>query len=333
MANGDTLSPEQLIDLYRHLRRCRLTEERLIALYRQGKVVGGVYTSTGQEALSVGAAYALEDGDILAHTHRDAGALLVRGVTIKSFLSQWLGRATGPTRGRDGNLCFGDLRRGVMGLTCHMGSNLPLAVGAALACKIRDEPRVVLATFGDGAASEGATHEAMNLAAVRRLGVIFVCNNNQFAYSTPLHLQMAVSGVADRAQGYGMPGVVVDGNDVLAVYGAVRQAVERARGGAGPSLVECKTMRMRGHSEADRAGYVPVELLQEWSKRDPIQRYARHLEEQGVLVAAGRQAIDAELRAEVDAAAQEALAEPEPDPASLLHGIYAHAVELQGGRC
>lgn len=309
--------------LYKYLKLTRAIEDRVIALYRQGRIVGGVYNEYGMEAISVGVGAAMGPGDVIAPSHRDLGAILQRGLTPREIMSQWLGRTTSPTRGRDGNVHIGRLDAGVFAFVSHMGATTPQAVGAALAFKLRKEPRVAVAGFGDGASNTGYVHESMNLAAVHKLPVVFVCNNNQFAYSTPLSKQLAIADIADRAAAYGFEGVVVDGNDVLAVYEAAHAAIEAARAGKGPTLIEAKTLRMHGHSEADRAEYVPRELLEEWKERDPIVRFERWCDATGQLDAAAREAIAAEVKALVDDAVRYAESAPLPDPATLTDDLYA----------
>src|SRR5437016_4839338 len=236
------------LQMYYYLRLTRTLEDRITALDRQGRIVGGVYTGDGMEAISVGYASALERDDVIAPLHRDMGAFLVRGITPGEVVAQYLGKRTGPTKGKDGNVHMGDLKRGVIGFVSHLADNLPVATGVALAFKMRGESRVVITNTGDGGTSRGDFHEAMNFGAVRRLPVVFFCNNNQYAYSTPLSLQMAIPNVVDRAQAYGMPGEIVDGNDVAAVYEAAGRALRRARAGAETTFIRSKTMRMHDHS-------------------------------------------------------------------------------------
>ncbi len=317
------LDRQLLLHLYRTLLLTRAVEDRVISLYRQGRIVGGVYNEYGMEAISVGVGAAMGPEDVIAPSHRDLGAILQRGITPREIMSQWLGKLTSPTRARDGNVHIGKLEAGVLAFVSHMGASTPQAVGAALAFKLRGERRVAVASFGDGAANTGYIHESMNLAAVRRLPVVFVCNNNQFAYSTPLHKQLAIRDIADRSAAYGFPGQVVDGNDVVAVYLAAREAIERAREGGGPSLIECKTMRMHGHSEADRAEYVPKELLEEWKGKDPILRMAGRLREAGHLDDKVQAELDAEVRAVVDDAVDHAEQAPAPQGPELLDDVYA----------
>jgi pyruvate dehydrogenase E1 component alpha subunit len=317
------LTREQLLDIYYHLRLTRSLEERIGILYRQGKIFGGVYLSTGQEAISVGSAYALEPGDIIVPSHRDMGAHLLRGIQPREVLAQYLGRIGGPSRGRDGNVHFGDVQRGDVAFISPMADGIPVAAGVALALKRQGKRRVVMTWFGEGAASRGDFHEGINLAAVLQVPVVFVCNNNQFAYSTPLSRQARVPNVSARAGAYGIPGVVTDGNDVVEVYRAAREAVARARRGEGPTLIECKTMRMRGHSEHDDASYVPRELLEEWRGKDPIQRFETRLREQRLLDDTAVAQVAKRIADELESAVAWAEASPFPDGKDVEQGVYS----------
>ena len=317
------LTREELIKIYYYLKLTRALEQRVITLYRQGKITGGVYISAGEEAIAVGSASALEPDDVIAPSHRDLGANLIKGITPKEYLAQYLAKQTGLTRGRDGNVHYGDIKRGVIGFISPMADLLPVASGVALTFKLRRERRVVAAFFGDGASSRGDFHEALNFASVMKLPVVFICHNNQYAYSTPLEHQMAIEHVADRAKGYGMPGVRVDGNDVLAVRSVVREAAARAREGEGPSLVEGKTMRIRGHAEHDDASYVPAALLEEWRKRDPIDRFEAYLRERKILDDSTTREIEGRLSREIEEAVAFAESSPLPDGKDLLEGVYA----------
>ncbi len=314
---------DDLRQMYYYLRLTRALEDRITALYRQGRIVGGVYTSHGMEAIAVGYASALERDDIIAPFHRDMGAFLIRGFTTGEILAQYLGKRTGPTKGKDGNVHMGDLKRGVFGFVSHLADNLPLAAGAALAFKIRGESRVVFGGTGDGGTSRGDFHEAMNFAAVRKLPVVFFCNNNQYAYSTPLRLQMAIPNVVDRAKAYGMPGEIVDGNDVAAVYLAAKRAIVRARAGDGPTFLEFKTMRMHGHSEHDPAKYVPRELLEEWKKKDPILKAELLLKELGYGDEVSFQEVTERVKREVEAGVEFAEQSPLPEGPEVLEGVFA----------
>jgi len=315
------------LQMYYYLRLTRAVEDRITALYRQGRIVGGCYTSHGMEAISVGYASALDRDDVIAPFHRDMGAFLIRGITPGEILAQYLGKRTGPTKGKDGNVHMGDLKRGIIGFVSHLADNLPVATGAALAFRIRGEARVAFTGTGDGGTSRGDFHEAMNFAAVRQLPVVFFCNNNQYAYSTPQRLQMAIHDVADRAKAYGMPGAIVDGNDVAAVYLSSKHAIARARSGGGPTFLEFKTMRMHGHSEHDPAKYVPRELLEDWTAKDPILK-AEHL-----LVALRYgddtyfHEVGERAKKEVEAGLEFAEHSPMPEGPEVLEGVFAESAD------
>jgi pyruvate dehydrogenase E1 component alpha subunit len=311
------------LQMYYYLRLTRTLEDRITALYRQGRIVGGVYTSHGMEAISVGYASALERDDIIAPFHRDMGAFLIRGITPGEVIAQYLGKRTGPTKGKDGNVHIGDLKRGVIGFVSHLADNLPVAAGVALAFRLRGESRVVVANTGDGGTSRGDFHEALNLAAVRKLPVVFFCNNNQYAYSTPLHLQMAIPDVVDRAKAYGMPGEIIDGNDVAAVYLSAMRAIARARAGGGPTFIECKTMRMHGHSEHDSAKYVPRELLGEWKTKDPIQKAEQRLTQLDYADETAFREVEERVKKEVEAGVEFAEHSPLPEGREVLEGVFA----------
>jgi len=277
------LDHEDLLAVYRNMLMTRAIEERGHILYKQGKIPGSFYTGRGNEAAAVGVATAMGQEDVGTPLHRDMGVHVTRGVEPWRIFAQYMGRADGPTQGRDGNVHMADSRLGLLAMVSHLPAMLPVAVGCALAFRIREEKRVAVGWFGEGASARGDTHEAMNLAGVRKLPVVFVCDNNQWAYSTPTYLEYATEHVADRAEAYGFEGVVVDGNDVLAVYRAVSEAAERARRGEGPTLLEFKTFRMRGHEEASGVAYVPPALFEEWGKRDPVVRFEQLLLSRGVL--------------------------------------------------
>src|SRR5438045_2880858 len=270
------LTQEDRRALLRYMLLMRATEERALTLYRQGKVPGSYYDGRGQEAISVGAALVLGPRDRTCILHRDLGAHLVRGVTPGRVLAQMMGRAGGVTGGKDGNMHFGDRGLGCVGMVSMLPDMALVACGLALAFQMRSEPRVAMTFFGEGSTANGVWHEAMNVAGVRRLPVVFVLENNQFAYSTPNSAEFAVDPV-ERAASYGFPGVKVDGNDVEAVFEAAAEACERARRGGGPTLIEAVTMRMHGHGAHDDMRYVPKELFEEWSQRDPLAAYEAKL--------------------------------------------------------
>lgn len=317
------LTRERKLELYRYLRLNRTLEEKLVNLYRQGKVVGGLYRSLGQEATSVGTAFALEKGDVIGPLIRNLGAVLVMGFTPRDVLAQHMARAGSPSAGKDCNLHFGTPERGVVSAIAMLGALVPVMAGIALGSRLQKRRTVAMTWIGDGGTSTGAFHEGLNFAAVQKLPLVVVAENNGWAYSTPFRKQTAARCLADRAAAYGIPGETVDGNDVLAVYEAARRAVERARAGEGPTLLEAKTYRMKGHAEHDGQAYVPAGELAEWAARDPLNLYAARLVESKDATAADLAAIDADVadRVETDAAAVEQ--SPYPPPESALDGVYA----------
>lgn len=318
---------EDVLQLYYYLKLTRRLEDRITSLYHQGKILGGAWTSNGTEAVSVGYGYALEKTDIAAPYFRDMGVFLTRGITAKRIMAHYLGKKTGVTGGKEGNVHVGDLHCGVFGFPSHLADNYPVGTGAALAFKIRGEKRVVAACTGDGGTSRGDFHEGMNMAAVRKLPIVFICNNNQYAYSTPLKLQMAIKNVAERALAYGMPSKIVDGNNVVEVYTAAKEAYEIARNGGGPTFIECKTMRMHGHSEHDSAKYVPRELLEEWKKKDPLLRMETYFVENQVAKKEELDSIDLQVKKEIEEAEAFAEESPYPEPEDVLSGLYATPIE------
>jgi TPP-dependent pyruvate/acetoin dehydrogenase alpha subunit len=318
------LSKAQLLELYRFLKLNRMVEEKLTNLYRQGKVVGGLYRSLGQEACSVGSAYALERGDIFTPLIRDLGAIFVMGGRPRDLLAQYMAKASGPTRGRDLNTHFGWITdESVMPSVISMlGDMVPILVGAALAARMQGKRSVALNWIGDGGTSTGAFHEGLNFACVQKAPFVLIVENNKWAYSTPVHRQTANPRFVDRARAYGCWGEQVDGNDVLAVYEVTRRAIERARNGAGPTLIEADTMRMRGHAEHDDMKYVPREMLEEWAKKDPILRYERRLLEKGHATADELKEIVAALDTQLQEDLEWAESSPMPAPETALSGVY-----------
>jgi pyruvate dehydrogenase E1 component alpha subunit len=315
---SDALTSGDRTSLLRYMLLMRATEERALTLYRQGKVPGSYYDGRGQEAVSVGSSFALAPGDRACILHRDLGAHLVRGVKPGRVLAQMMGRAGGVTEGREGNMHFGDRELGCVGMVSMLPDMALVACGLALAFQMRREPRVAMTWFGEGSTANGVWHEAMNIAGVRKLPVVFVLENNQFAYSTPNEHEFAVDPVA-RAGGYGFPGIKVDGNDVEAVFDAAAEATERARRGGGPTLIEAETMRMHGHGAHDDMRYVPKDLFEKWARRDPIETYEQRLRAEGVNV----DAIHTDVREELERETEWALAQPMPDPATARDGVFA----------
>ncbi len=324
------LTREQKLDLYRFLRLNRTLEEKLVNLYRQGKVVGGLYRSLGQEATSVGSAFALSPGDILGPLIRNLGSVLVMGFTPRDILAQHMARASSPSGGKDCNLHFGSPERGVISSISMLGALVPVMAGIALGGRLQKKNLVAMTYIGDGGTSTGAFHEGLNFAGVQKLPLVVIAENNGWAYSTPFRKQTAARCLADRAAAYGIPGETVDGNDVLAVYAAARRAVERARAGEGPTLLEAKTYRMKGHAEHDGQAYVPAEELAEWAARDPVESYSRLLVAQGIASSEDLASLDAAIAGRVEADAEAVEQSPFPAPEAALEGVYARrAMEVE----
>src|SRR6266571_3345789 len=316
---GDAaLSADQLLEIYYYLRLTRTLEERLVALYRQAKVLGGLFRSLGQEGESVASAYALERGrhkDILSPLIRNLGSLLVMGAQPLEILRQYMAKAESPTHGRELNVHFNDLEKGYLGQISHLGDMLPVMAGIALSFKLRAEPRVGLVYIGDGGTSTGTFHEGLNLAAVQRLPLVVIGEYNHWAYSTPPERQFAVKDLAEKTKGYGIPAVTVDGNDVF--------AVERARRGKGVHFIEVKTYRRKGHAEHDDQRYVPKGELEQWAKaNDPVDRYVQRLIAADLVAEADMKDIDERVRVEVDQATDACVNEPLPEPETALPGVY-----------
>jgi len=317
------LGRDELVGLYRSMLVTRRLEEAGHTLYKQGKIPGSFYTGRGNEAASVGVAAAMQPEDVGTPLHRNVGVHIHRGTEPWRILANYLGRVDGPSRGRDGNVHFGELERGQITIVSHLPAMLPVAVGCALAFRIRGEPRVAVGWFGDGSSARGDVHEAMNLAALRALPVVFVCDNNQWAYSTPTHLEYACSQLADRAAAYGFEGVVVDGTDVLAVYGEARRAIEKARAGGGPTLIESVTLRMEGHAVHDDAFYVPEQMFTAWAASDPVKRFRTWLVEHAEFSDEEDEALAAEVKELLTDALRRADESRLPDGATVADGVYA----------
>ncbi len=322
------LDREDLLGIYRNMLITRGIEERGHILYKQGKIPGSFYTGRGNEASSVGVATAMGADDVGTPLHRDMGVHIVRGVEPWKVFAQYMGRADGPTQGRDGNVHMAEVQLGLIAMVSHLPAMLPVATGAALAFRIREEPRVAVGWFGEGASARGDTHETMTLAGTRRLPVVYVCDNNQWAYSTPSYLEYASEHVADRAQAYGFEGVVVDGTDVLAVYREAKRAIEKARAGGGPTLLECVTLRMEGHAVHDDAFYVPKEMFERWAESDPIERYRTWLRENAELTDELEAQIGEQVKHLLNESLRRAEESPLPDPGQLLEGVYATPEDL-----
>jgi TPP-dependent pyruvate/acetoin dehydrogenase alpha subunit len=317
-----SLTPPQMLELYRYLQLTRLVEERLVNLYRQTKVVGGVFRSLGQEATAVGSAYALEPQDFVAPLIRDLGAVLVKGIRPRDIFAQYMAKAWGPSGGRDLNIHFGDLAKGFLGPISHLGDMIPVMTGIALAGRMQNKNIVAVAYIGDGGMSTGAFHEGLNFAAVQRLPLIIVAEYNWYAYSTPTQLQTAVENLADKAAGYGIPGHIVDGNDIIACYEVTRQAAEFARTGGGAVLIEAKTYRRKGHAEHDDQRYITPDELEFWERRDPVARYERHLIEHEIATRAQLDETVADVKRELDEDVAWAESSPMPDAEQAAHNVF-----------
>ncbi len=325
-APSASLSRAQKIELYYYMRLTRSLEERLVNLYRQTKVVGGLFRSLGQEADAVGSAYALDrtKGDFLSPLIRNLGSMLVQGAEPLEIIRQYMAKGDSPTRGRELNIHFGDLERGFIGQISHLGDMVPVMAGVTLSFKMRGQDRVGLVYIGDGATSTGAFHEGINFAAVQRCPLVVIVENNGYAYSTPTPKQTAAAEFRDKALAYGIPGEQADGNDVLATYDVTRRAVERARRGEGVTLIELLTYRRKGHAEHDNQSYVPEGEIARWeATNDPVDRYmARLTQDEGVKPNELAE-IDARVLREIDAATDEAERSPMPEPTDALTGVYA----------
>jgi acetoin:2,6-dichlorophenolindophenol oxidoreductase subunit alpha len=316
------LAPEQLLDMFFWLKLIRAFDERLSVLVKQGKVRSGVYTGIGQEAIIVGTCFGLRKEDYICPLHRDLGSFLMKGVEARVMMAQMFAKDTGLSKGRDSALHSGVPELGIFGNTSMLGANLPVAAGLALTFKIEKIDNVVVAYFGEGASNVGDFHEALNFAGVQRLPVVFICENNQYAYSVPVEKSMAIDDVADRAESYGFDGVAINGNDVLAVYQATQGALTRARTGEGPTLIECKTYRWHGHSEHDKAFYRTNEELAMWKSRDPIPTFTTYLKGLNILTDEHLKETEARVTATIDEAVEFANNSPDPDPSNAVTDLY-----------
>jgi len=317
------LTNEQHLELYYYMQLNRQLEERMVRLFRQNKIVGGLYSSLGQEAVSVGTAYALEPRDWLAPMIRNIGALLVKGFKPRDIFTQHMAKYTSPTLGKDGTSHFGDLKtRHTVSPISMLGDLIPVMAGVAMAGRYLGQNIVALTWIGDGGSSTGAFHEGMNFAAAQRAPFVLVVENNQWAYSTPVSRQVPVKNLADRAVAYGVKSMIVDGNDVVAVYNTTKQAVDECRAGRGPVLIEVKTMRMRGHAQHDPAEYVPKEMFEHWKALDPIARYEKYLAENKLWDAKVKSEIDARIERELDIDQKFAEESPLPPPELAEQGVF-----------
>lgn len=316
------LTKDDMLKLYYFMRLTREFEDTILRLYQQGKIVGGAYSGNGNEATAVGTAYALEKHDYLFPLHRDMGAHFVKGQGVRNLMLQHLARGNSLTRGRDGTGHYSDPRLRIYGNISHLGAMVPVATGVALACKLRREKSVVMTYIGDGGANVGEVHEGLAMASVMRLPLILIIENNQYAYSTPIFKQILVEKLSDRAIGYGIHGITVDGTDILEVFRVSREAVDRARRGEGPSIIESVTMRMHGHAAHDNAWYVPTKLLEEWKKKDPLGRFEKLLVSDGLLTSQKRESMLKDIEAQIEEALMLSESSPDPPGEEAKQGVY-----------
>ena len=317
------LSDDKLLQLYYFMRLTREFEESIITLYRQGKIVGGAFSGNGNEATAVGSAFCLNKEDYLFPMHRDLGAHLVKGQTVRNLMLQHLGRGNSPARGRDGTGHYADASLRIYGNISHLAAMIPVATGVALASKLRKEKSVVMTYIGDGGSNVGDFHESLAMCSVMKLPLVLIVENNQFAYSTPIAKQFIVERISDRAIGYGIPGFTIDGTDIDEVYAVCKQAVERARRGDGPTLIESVTMRMHGHSVNDGAEYVPKKLLDDWKKKDPLLKIEKQLVDRKILSQSIKSDYERKISAEIQEAIQVAIESPYPPAENAVTGVFA----------
>jgi pyruvate dehydrogenase E1 component alpha subunit/2-oxoisovalerate dehydrogenase E1 component alpha subunit len=322
-----SLTPEQMLELYRYLKLTRLVEERIVNLYRQTKVVGGVYRSLGQEATAVGSAYALRPDDFITPIIRDLGACFVKGIRPREIFAQYMAKAWGPSGGKDLNVHFGYMDKGFIGPISHLGDMIPVMTGILVGARLQKKDIVGLAYIGDGGASTGAFYEGMNFAAVQKLPLVVIAEHNQYAYSTPTSMQTAVRNLAEKAAAFGIPGYIVDGNDVIACYEVTKQAVDHARSGRGAVLIEAKTYRRKGHAEHDDQRYVPEGEVEWWEKHnDPVDRFERFLIEQKVATKEKLEEITADVQREVDEDSEWAESSPMPEAEGAAYGVFDNSI-------
>jgi pyruvate dehydrogenase E1 component alpha subunit len=321
------LSKEKLVEMYRKMLSIRFFEEKVFELYAQNLVPGTIHLYLGEEAVAVGACSTLRKDDYITSTHRGHGHCIAKGADLKRTMAEILGKRTGYCKGKGGSMHIADFSIGMLGATAVVGAGIPIAVGAGLSVKLRKTDQVVVCFFGEGASNQGTFHEGINMASTWKLPVIFVCENNLYAMGTHQSRVMAIENVADRAIAYGIPGVAVDGNDVLAVYEATQTAVERSRKGEGPTLIECKTYRHKGHSRVDPAKYRPKKEVEEWLAKDPIKRFKEKLLQKNIVTEAEIQQISNEVLAEIESTVKFAMESPYPTPEEALEDVYTLNLE------
>ena len=317
------LPKESLVKMYRKMLEIRFFEEKVFGLYGQNLVPGTIHLYAGEEAVAVGVCSALSKDDYITSTHRGHGHCIAKGADLKRTMAEILGKKTGYCKGKGGSMHIADFSIGMLGATAVVGAGLPIAVGAGLSARLRKTGQVVACFFGEGASNQGTFHESINMASAWKLPVIFVCENNLYAMGTRQSRIMNIENIADRAVSYGIPGVSVDGNDVLAVYEAACVAVERARREEGPTLIECKTYRQKGHSRVDPAKYRPREEVEGWLQRDPIKRLRHKLIQTVISTEAELQEIEKEVSSEIEDAVKFAVESTFPAPEEALEDVYA----------
>lgn len=322
-----SLTHDQLLEVYRYLKLTRLVEERIVNLYRQTKVVGGVYRSLGQEATAVGSAYALRADDFITPIIRDLGSVFVKGIRPREILAQYMAKAWGPSGGKDLNVHFGYMDKGFIGPISHLGDMIPVMNGILLGARMQQKDIVGLAYIGDGGSSTGAFYEGMNFAAVQKLPLIVIVESNHYAYSTPTSMQTAVRNLAERAAAFGIPGYIVDGNDVIACYEVTKQAIDYARAGRGAVLIEAKTYRRKGHAEHDDQRYIPEGEIEYWEKHnDPIDRFEKFLLDQEIADREKLEAITADVMREINEDSEWAESSPMPEPEGAVYGVFDNSI-------
>ncbi len=317
------LQSDQARDMLRKMYEIRFFEETVDDLFARGLVHGTMHLSVGQEASAVGSIFALNKDDYILSTHRGHGHCIAKGADINLMMAEFMGKETGYCRGRGGSMHIADMEGRNLGANGVVGGGIPLAVGVGLSLQMRRSGEIIMGFFGDGAANQGCFHEALNMAAIWSLPVVYVCENNQYGMSMSTRRAMAIERISQRAVAYGMPGVTVDGNDVLEVYEAAREAAERARSGAGPTLLECVTYRWKGHSKSDQESYRTKEEVQSWKKKDPIPRFRKLLVRERVITEEEAAATEEEAKRTIAGAREYAQSSPEPDVDTILEGVYA----------
>jgi len=316
------INKETLVHMYRKMLEVRRFEEKVWDLFGRNLVPGTLHLYLGEEAVAVGVCANLNIDDYITSTHRGHGHCIAKGADLNKMMAEIFGKKTGYCKGKGGSMHVADAFVGILGATAVVGSAIPIAVGAGLSCKLRKTSQVVACFFGDGASNNGTFHEALNMAAVWKLPVVFVCENNMYAMGTRISNVTAIENIADRAAAYGMLGVIVDGNDVIAVYKAGKEAIERARNAGGPTLIECKTYRHKGHSRFDPAKYRPPKEVEEWMRRDPIPRFKNKMIQENIMTNEEAEEIDNDAVETVEKSAKFAIESPYPKPEDALEDVF-----------